>query len=78
MVMAAEKGEEMGITPIGTKKRIEQILLKYNLPVTADIDEKTLKEAIAVDKKGVGSTINLILLKEIGLCEICAIEKSVL
>lgn len=78
MVMAAEKGEEMGITPIGTKKRIEQILLKYNLPVTADIDEKTLKEAIAVDKKGVGSTINLILLNEIGQCEICAIEKSVI
>ena len=78
MVMAAEKGEEMEITPVGTKKRIEEILLKYGLPITADIDEKTLKEAIAVDKKGVGSTINLILLKEIGLCEICAIEKSVL
>ena len=78
MVMAAEKGEEIEITPVGTKKRIEEILLKYDLPITADIDEKTLKAAIAVDKKGVGSTINLILLNEIGQCEICAIEKSVL
>ncbi len=76
MVMAAQKGEEMGITQAGTKTRIENILLNYNLPITADIDEKTLKDAIGVDKKGIGSTINLILLKDIGKCRICPVDKS--
>lgn len=76
MIMACEWGENHGITPKGTKERMEGIVKSYGLPISANLDNETLKEAVGVDKKGVGKSINLILLSEIGKSVIHKIDKT--
>lgn len=76
MVMALNWGEKNNITPVGTGERISKILKKYNLPTSAELERDELISAIGVDKKGVGSKINLILLKDIGDALIYPIDKS--
>ncbi len=76
MVMACEWGEKRGITPVGTKARMESIVKSYGLPTTADLDDEILKEAVRVDKKGVGKSINLILLSELGKAVVHKIDKT--
>lgn len=66
MVMASELGEKLGITKPKTADRIRNILNNYNLPTKVDVGSSDLADAVAVDKKGEGSKINLILLDEIG------------
>ena len=57
MVMMARLGEKAGFTAPGTADKIAAALEKYHLPVV---------EATASDKKSTGSSINLVLLKDIG------------
>lgn len=76
MVMACEYGEKIGLTQSGTKERMEEILGKYHLPVSAEIGKESLLDAIALDKKGSGNEIHLILLKEIGQVEILKTQKE--
>ncbi len=76
MVMALEWGEKNNITPVGTGERISKILKKYNLPTSAELEREELISAVGVDKKGVGSKINLILLKDIGDALIYPIHKD--
>ena len=76
MVMACERGERDCVTPTGTAERMKKILENYSLPVTAEISHDELKTAVGVDKKGAGSKINLILLKEIGEALIYPIAKA--
>lgn len=76
MVMACERGEREGVTPPGTAERMKKILENYSLPVMAEISHDELKTAVGVDKKGAGSKINLILLKEIGEALIYPIAKA--
>lgn len=66
MVIAASIGEQMGITPIGIKTEIINLLQKYNLPTTTNIDKKSLNYAIMSDKKRSGDKINFVLIKDIG------------
>lgn len=58
--------EELGITKIGTKEIIKDILIKYNLPYELTIDINELIETMKLDKKNLENNINLIFLKEIG------------
>lgn len=59
--------EKMKITKEGTANRIKEVLEKYALPIDAEIkDENALIEAIKLDKKNLNSTLNLILIKDIG------------
>lgn len=59
--------EKMKITKEGTANRIKELLEKYALPIDAEIkDENALIEAIKLDKKNLNSTLNLILIKDIG------------
>ena len=59
--------EKMKITKDGTANRIKEVLEKYALPIDAEIkDENALIEAIKLDKKNLNSTLNLILIKDIG------------
>lgn len=59
--------EKMKITKTGTANRIKSLLEKYDLPIDAEIkDENALIEAIKLDKKNINSTLNLILIKDIG------------
>ena len=75
MIMACEYGEKMGITPLGTAERMRKTVGQYGLPTEVELDSKTLSEAVAVDKKGSGHIINLILLEEIGKTVIKPIDK---
>lgn len=75
MVMAAEYGEKTGVTPCGTADRIKSILKKYKLPASAELDAKSLLDAVKVDKKGDGDTVNLILLEKTGRAVIKKIQK---
>lgn len=66
MIMACEFGEKIGLTPQGTALRMTDILKKYDLPTEIEIGKDELTQAMAVDKKGDGSMISLILLGKIG------------
>ncbi len=76
MCMAAAMGEKKEATPVGTKERIEEVLRLFNLPTHAKLDINSLREAVKVDKKGDGSSINVILLERIGKAVICKADKS--
>ncbi len=66
MRMACEYGERLGLTPKGTAERMTKILENYSLPTHVEISKRQLGDAAAVDKKGEGAYINLILLSGIG------------
>jgi len=76
MLMAAQYGEKNGLTAKGTADRIEKILTQYQLPTQVPMTAQAIEEAMAVDKKGEGSRINLILLKTLGEVEIVKISKT--
>ncbi len=65
MIVASRIGESMGITEIGTAKRVENIIEKYNLPTKIEIDESEFSH-IGLDKKTAGKDISVILLEKIG------------
>ncbi|MBO4733855.1 MAG: 3-dehydroquinate synthase [Clostridia bacterium] len=48
------------------KKRIEAVLLKLNLPISADIPFENIKEALLHDKKASGDTITTVFAEKIG------------
>ena len=66
MVMMARLGEKAGFTAPGTADKIAAALEKYHLPVHSDLPLSQIVEATASDKKSAGSSINLVLLKDIG------------
>lgn len=76
MIMACEYGEKIGLTKPGTAERMLKIIQNYHLPHEVEISKSELSEAVAVDKKGDGSMINLILLNQIGDVVIKKTEKS--
>ncbi|MBE5039451.1 3-dehydroquinate synthase [Ructibacterium gallinarum] len=76
MVMACGYGEKIGITPRGTKERMERILRTYHLPTEVPVDRTVLQEAVSVDKKGEGNQLHLILLRDIGQACIQKINKA--
>lgn len=76
MCMASAMGEKKGITLDGTKKRIEDVLSAYKLPVEVELDSEALRGAVKVDKKGDGNSISVILLERMGKAAICKVDKS--
>ena len=58
-------------------KRINNLLQKFGLPIATDLPAKDLWEAALTDKKRCGDTLNLIIPKAIGNCEVVptAVEK---
>ncbi len=66
MVLLTRQTEQLGLTKKGTAEAIENLLKKYNLPVDAPYAETDLMAGIGMDKKKSGSSITLIILKEIG------------
>ncbi len=76
MVMACEYGEKLGITELGTASRMEKLLQSFGLPTRVSLSESALMDAIAVDKKGSGNEIHLILLSKIGDAKIVKTKKD--
>lgn len=76
MVMAADYGEHYGITPEGTSKRISDLIAKFNLPQSVDIDKQSLLDAVKVDKKGEGNLVSLVIPEKIGKVVLHRTEKD--
>ena len=62
--------EAKGLTVKGTAERIKEILIKYNLQYKMDVNIEEILDTINLDKKKLGKSLNLIILKEIGNSEI--------
>jgi 3-dehydroquinate synthase len=67
MVHAARRSEALGFAPAGTRERLEALLVRFGLPVTAPSGDRRVQlAAIRVDKKKVGGKIDYIVLQRIG------------
>ena len=68
MLMAADLSHRMGWIEMGVCDRIENILVKLNLPVILpdNFDPERIRELMSVDKKAKDGVLFLILLKGIG------------
>ena len=77
MYEITKKSEELGISKKGTTDLIKELLIKYNLPYEMkNIDQEKILEAIGLDKKNIGSKLNIILLKNIGESFIKQMDKE--
>lgn len=66
MLLLTRQTERLGLTENGTATAIYDVLKKYNLPVNADYGNEELLKAAGMDKKKSGSSITLVILKNIG------------
>ncbi len=66
MLAITKASEIIGDTEKGCADRIEALLNKFGLPTSCDVPTEKLTEIMLHDKKRRGSSINLVLLKNIG------------
>lgn len=67
MYLISLKSEKDGITKEGVSEEIKNILINYGLPYEVAIDDSdAIIETIALDKKNLGKSLKVILLKDIG------------
>lgn len=66
MIIAVKIGEALGLTKQGVTQEITDILKLYNLPITCKFSLNELIDATLLDKKSLGDTLNIILIKNIG------------
>lgn len=66
MCQAAQLGVALGVTPPESVEQIRTILEKYSLPTHIPCPWDTMVEAVGLDKKRSGDSINLILLARLG------------
>lgn len=59
-------GEKKGLTKTNTSEEIKSILIEQGLPYKLDVSLSEIIDNIKNDKKNIGSTLKLLLLKEIG------------
>ena len=78
MVMAAEVGESLHVTPKGLSERIRNVLQAYGLPTESPYSFSEVMEAAALDKKTFGKQLNLILLEDIGKAVVHPVDRSYL
>ena len=76
MVMAAEYGENMGISAPGTASRIRKLVSAFNLPQDVAIDSQSFLDAVKVDKKGEGNIVSLVIPEKIGKVILKRTEKT--
>ena len=66
MLIVCEAAEKQGLTEKGTRKKIEEVLKLYNLPVSVPDSLESILGAMSADKKRTGDAIKFILISEIG------------
>lgn len=66
MVVAAEISEKLNQFDPAEKKRVVNLLRRYNLPVAIDFDRQKAFETLRMDKKRVSFSMNFVLLNRIG------------
>ncbi len=74
MLLISEAGENAGLTQRGTAERIKKLLEKYGMKTKCPYPLKDVVTAMGSDKKRTGSSIKLVLLKEIGTSFIHTVE----
>lgn len=71
MYNIAKLSEEKGLVSENYKDLIKEILIQNGLPFNVCIDEKEeIIEAISLDKKNMGSTLKVIIMKSLGNAEV--------
>ena len=71
MYLISKLSYEKGIVPIDYSENIKSILTSYGLPYEAKLeDNEEIVNTIALDKKNMGSTLKIIIMKELGNAEI--------
>ncbi|MBQ5563525.1 MAG: 3-dehydroquinate synthase [Clostridia bacterium] len=68
--------ESHGLTAQGTAQRLENLLKKYDLPVTSEFPLSDIINATRGDKKSTGKSIKFVFLKEIGECFVQKIDTA--
>lgn len=77
MYQITRNSEHMGFTEPGTSFKLKELLLKYSLPYEMPASNASqIVEAISVDKKSKGNSIDIVLLSSIGECFIKNINKD--
>ena len=76
MCRAAEIGVKLQLTPADIPERIRALVRKFELPDRIPCTMEDYQDAIGLDKKGVGSQIHVILLKELGQAVAVPMKKS--
>lgn len=66
MVSITKASEKAGYTEKGSANRIEKLLEKFSLPLTATVSADKITDIMLFDKKRRDNKINLVLLKKIG------------
>ncbi len=72
MTVEARLGERLGVSPIGTQKRVATLLQKQGLPTTNPIlsSVDALLDAMRKDKKAIGGSMAFSLLTHMGGCRL--------
>jgi len=73
MVFAAQLSTSKFDLDLKSAARISDLLLKYELPIEANMNVATVLGLISDDKKKTGQTLDFILLRELGISEIVQI-----
>ena len=76
MVWITRASEANGLTQPGTARRIADVLAAYQMPVDDSMPLDRVIGATAMDKKGTGDSLRLIVLDKIGSCRIYPVKKS--
>ena len=76
MVAAARLSKTKGLLASGQLDRLEMLLRDIGLPTKIRADYEELVEAISMDKKSAGDSINMVLLSKIGSAAILKIPKE--
>ncbi len=74
MVLIAKASYDMGLCSKEDYKEVVDIIKMYNLPTTTSFDMESLYDVMLSDKKRAGESINLVVLKEIGNCELMKVS----
>jgi len=74
MVMIAKASFNMGLCSKEDYKEVVDIVKMYNLPTSTSFDMESLLNVMLTDKKRAGESINLVVLKEIGKCELMKVS----
>lgn len=71
MYLITRLAEKKGLTKENLSDKIKEILIRYGLPYNVEInDMEDIIETISLDKKNMGSTLKIIIIKEIGNAKI--------
>lgn len=76
MVLAAQAGECLGVTPAGTADRLRRLCGTFGLPTECPYTPAQLAPLMALDKKALGKEIRLVLLREMGSAFVKGLESA--